>query len=247
MDEKVRHSYLEAMGIQLWYPRVELRSAKPSPLRRLPSPAGEVEDRVPMQQADVKAVKAKADIASVLSGRKAVVVSNGDKKPSREVHEGVTPFKLCLFHSKAACCVIFEVPLQDKELDPRHLRLVEDINRALGSDKHKKTVVFQQWPMIKNRNVPQSDADARVVIQRRLNQLIGDSATKVVIMGDVAARYLPVEAGSLKYSEVLSAAERSKSVATVTLGIDELLQDPIQKRGVWIKIESLMQLDESNA
>lgn len=247
MDEKVRHSYLKAMGIQLWYPRVELRSAKPSPLRRLPDPVGEVKDRVPMQQADAKAVKAKADITGGLSSRKAAVVSNGDKRSSKEVNQGITPFKLCLFHSKPACCLIFEVPLQDKELDPRRLRLVEDINRALGSDKHETTVVFQQWPMIKNRDVPQSDADARVVIQRRLNQLIGDSATKVVIMGDVAARYLPVEAGLLVCSEVLSAAERSKSVATVTLGIDELLQDPIQKRDVWIKIESLIPPDESNA
>lgn len=236
MDENVRHSYLKAMGIQLWYPRRELPNAKPGPLRTLTNPVGEVEDRNPLQKADVTAATAKADIARVLSG----AASNGDELCPSAPIERATPFKLCLF-TNPSCCVIFEVPLSVTELGSKHLRLVGDISRALGSANQECTITFQQWPMIQNDHGAKSDADAQFVLQRRLKRLIGDTATKLLIMGKVSARYLPVEDQTLRLREDLS-ADFSNTVAATTQGIDDLLQDPIQKRDVWAKIESLKEL-----
>ena len=227
MDERIRHTYLKSMGIQLWYPRLVLPNAKPSPQRRLISPVGEARNR--MRKTDVTASQAKEDIAGVLSGGHAPIVSNDLKSPGAGTGD-VTRFKLCLFYTEPGCCVVFEVPLQYMELDSRRLKLVEDISQALGSHRQKKTVVFQQWPMIKTRNVIQSDADAQVVVQEKLSQLIGDRRNTVVIMGEGAARYLPVEAGALKLREDLSAVDVSKTVAGVNPGVEEMLQGPIQKR-----------------
>ena len=243
MDERTRHTYLKAMGIQLWSARVVLPNSKPGPQRRLIEPTRDVDDRNSMRKSDETAVRAKAGIAGVPSG-KADTVSNGDNRPPPAVMAGATPFQICLFHSEPGNCVICEVPVQLSELDAGRRRLVEDICRALGSETNKNTVVYQQWPMVRNRNVTQSDTDAQVVIQEKLDKRIRAGATKVVIMGEVAARYLPVESRTLKYRENRTAD--NTVVAAVTVGIDELLQDPIQKRDLWGKLESLLQTDQAD-
>jgi len=244
MDDKKRRSYLESMGIQLWFPKVELPNAKPGPLRRPTIPVEEVSASDPETEPGSTGVRMKADATGTRSGSGTDPSTGDDNKVSAVVAENVEPFKLCMVYSDPGICVAFEIPLQDRELNSRYLTLVEDISSVLGSRNPKRTIAFQQWPIIQNRNVPQSEVDALLVIQGKLKQLIGDTPTKLVIMGNVAARYLSAEARNFKYKQNQHVADFSNTVAVVTQGIDELLQDPIQKRNVWTKINPLINADE---
>jgi hypothetical protein len=235
MDETRRRSYLNAMGIQLWHPRIDLPNARPSPVCRLVQPVGEVKDRDPGEQANV-AIKSRVEFSAVLPDNPAV---RGDGRAGPVVVQEVAPFKLCLFYADPGSCLAFDVPLQTVQLDARRLRLVEDISRALGSDNQKSTIVFQQWPMIQNRDVPQPEEDARLVIQRKLKQLIGQTSTKLLIMGKVAARYLPIAVGTVDHGENPPAVGIDNTVTAVVPGIDELLQAPLEKKRVWAALESL--------
>lgn len=125
------------------------------------------------------------------------------------------------------CLMIFDLAEPVETLASEHQSLLDDLALSIGVATTQRQLYREDWSR-------SSRGDPSQVLRKRVGQLIGDSSTCLVVMGEVARRLLFGEqTGAMKTTRFLGRR------AIAVMGVDVLLKDPISKRSLWPKMQEL--------
>lgn len=125
------------------------------------------------------------------------------------------------------CLMIFDLAEPVATLASEHQRLLNDLALSIGIATAQTQLFREDWSRL-------SSGDPSKVIRERVGQLIGDSNTCLVVMGEVARRLLFGEqTGAMKATSFLGRS------AIAVMGLETLLKDPISKRSLWPIMQKL--------
>lgn len=233
MDEYRRLAYLEAMGVDSYFPIFRLPGAKPSERCALPAVAEEVAGRAADTVVDVATDSAPAEpqkrtapnLGGLLEseGRSA---SKPAPTPEPEPAEEAPRFALRLIHTD--CGFLLVDSLSETVSEKRLLRFVSNLLLAVTrqQDIRLSTAVFR-WPMAENPLLDNGEAAAREALHAGITANIERHSVRwLILMGEPAAAYLDVD---------------ELAVAAVTLPAPvEVFRDPQRKRDIWEKLKVLV-------
>ncbi len=253
MNELQRQAYLEAMGVEHYFPRFQLPGALPSARCELPvaapvAPAVEavVEAMVPPVEQSVPAVTPAAgggaQAAQALLG--AAVTALEPARPSAPAASAAKPararpvesasaaeiprFALTVARSQCGILIVDDglTPEQDYA---EYLRLLQNILIAVGAGPQALQLDPFVWPMMKSARVDQSAMAAQQTLAAYIDkQVQALSVRYLLVMGETPRRYLP-------------ASEPSGPLRLETPGAGRLLTEPGLKRQLWQELLPLRQ------
>ena len=234
MNERQRQAYLQAMGVDQYFPRVELPGALPSSLRE--TPALLLEDEAVAEfdapvsgsqpKPDLQQIKASMQVVGGNAG--AVPAAQPVNKPKRsepvEAASDIPNFALTIARTESGILILDE-GLSAEQDYTEYLRLLQNILLAVGAGQQAIQLDPFLWPMVQNAQIDQSETAARQTLSAYLSKLIDDLSIRyLLVMGDTAEQYLaPVD--SLLLVKTVSALH--------------MLANPELKRQAWSDLQVL--------
>ncbi len=252
-QEKLRQSYLTAMGIQAWYPRFELTNAlAPRPFDWCEEDAQAADDKniaVPTQQsaqptADYSPTRP-ADILGQFTTP--ATPAPTQPNPAKPLTVSLSKFRLLIQSVSDECLVVAEMPHSGlNQFSRYHRRLLNDILRALTLPHSNNHSVREfVWPMAEKRGLlstlSQDDSAAADAVDAYLNNQYGLSRRKVVLLlGQSAARFV---LNPQKNFEQLRGISKNKANQwfAVSHSLNELMKQPVLKKEAWQDLAPLIE------
>lgn len=238
LNELQRQAYLDAMGVDVYYPRLKLVGAKASVQCEMPvlakiaaSPA------VKSVQADTARVERLASVSELLD----IAVNNESViEPAAPALKGSveeTPsFNLSVTVIPGSLLVVDDCgPEQLRSRD--YQALLQNIVIALGLDKPVINSQPFQWPEAMKGHNDQSPNAAGQALQAYLARQMELGETRyLLVMGDAASQF----ALNTTVAEGVLAAHGDQSVQQlVTLSACRMLTEPELKRDLWQQLQPL--------
>ncbi len=275
LSEHRRQAYLDAMGIQVWFPRVELPYAMPArsfegitdalPAARLaPMENTGPQEACELQTASTaRKVPGSSDIfhrmglAELLPAESSAKMPEIQRSPPVEekVEEkvektGAAPqFRLVVVPLGQHHLAITEMPYTGlNQFSRYHLRLLQDIARALQLPAPRQQFREFTWPLSKGAVqggllslISQNDRAAAEAVGAFLQNQFGLSRQHVILLfGQAAARFV-IDSGKPfdTLRGVQSGLFDNQQVA-VTYSLNELMKIPALKASAWIDLQPLL-------
>lgn len=263
-----RLAYLKALGIESWYAPTPLPGALPSPELDWMMYSGEALPEVIADETNTESVSdfsqtdsvsldegaevsfdaAKLDATTSSSSRENLSnqqrdIPQPDVKPEA-VSSNSTPlvFTLHVTHIEGKGVILAD--LQDPEapgFSSEEFHLMDALLFALGWDQAKSINTLFKWPYTPNKNIPQGTVEANQAISAYLRNLIGDSDSRLVLLGQhamevVSGKFGEFEAVIKASNEEFSDAERN----LVSYSLNEFINKPSLKKHLWQRLSCLM-------
>lgn len=240
LNELQRQAYLGAMGVEVYYPRLQLVAAKPSVQCEMPvlvdvaTPAG-----VKPAQADTRRGEGLASVNELLD----IVVKNNPETESKAVPVKARPQDTPSFNLSVT--VIQGSLLVVDDCAPDHLRsrdyqaLLYNIVNALGLGQQVINSQSFQWPEAMKGHNDHSPAAAGQALQAYLARQLELGETRyLLIMGDAARRF----AVNTELADGVLAPHTDHQVQQLlTLSACRMLGEPELKRDLWQQLQPLYQ------
>lgn len=237
MNELHRQAYLDAIGVDSYFPRAVLPGALPSPQCLIEIKAPELTaDAIAEQQNAAASAKTSSAVKDVMASMGFSQDTNQKPVPAKKVEQPtaqptanvpeadsktVPEFSLQLLVGERFCLLAKAVP--DSQAQPYHQMLV-NILFALGEQSQTQIFPFS-WPMINSSAVDQSLPIATEALDTYVNDKVEKKT--LIILGD-AVKYLSLaEKGAAK----LHAAAGYNYL--ITGCAVEAFTKPALKRGIW--------------
>ncbi|WP_067584852.1 hypothetical protein [Endozoicomonas ascidiicola] len=273
--EQLRQGYLDAMGIQTWYPRVQLLNAQaPRPfdwiqedVRALKneaatstepvaqhtiSPSREpTPDYTPTRAADILGQFLPPAPEQPATEEKAAL-TNTTPEPVKSVNTVVSKFRLIVQPVTDECLVVAEMPHSGLNQFSRfHQRLLDDILRALNVTTDQAPT-FREfvWPMADNRGLlsrmNQDDHSAADAVRAFLNNQYGLSRRRtILLLGQSAARFVLDPEKDFDHLRGIQQGNQPNQYFAVTYGLNELMKQSVLKREAWQDISPLLTISRT--
>lgn len=251
MLEQARLSYLEAMGVANWVPRVELPNAAQRAPADIPySPEQAVSEDTKILEAFVSPAGSPKEASESLRKRipipvprpgvaakapRAPVITEAEPEPVERATPAapVSPFYMQLWLA-GPCALLIETEEPGMESSSPTFRLLNDILRAADLPAPPRLYADFHWPLTRNRQLDHSAVAAsqglQAFIQARLESqyigYIGCFGSHTVLLSDPDAEPIAALAGRVESIEQLPPAWFSPS-------LEELMRSPEAKRRLW--------------
>lgn len=265
MNELKRQAYLQAMGIQTYFPRQQLPGAKPSPvydfpvvsavLPELAESNGPKESKVERKASGLDAVEELRSRAP--AARKATVtpIRQGRQEPENQnaadatvEQEDSLRFTLRYYRINERLAVLDEVPEQgSRQLNEESLTLMQAILKALGQDGFEPNASAEEfsWPLqggYSMKNTPRIEAAKAIAGFLQMRKETDGFSNLLVFAGQVEDVLLQFDANNSARD-----FESSKGYyITVTHSLASMLAVSTLKRDVWQHLQNLRKRIESS-
>ena len=246
MNELQRQAYLEAMGIDSYFPRVQLPGALASPVcdmseaavSETPQQAAiaaanseEQHTTIPPSPPPVKSAEGPRAAQAVLGNVVDDIAKHRPPTPAKpkrseavESASDIPHFALTIAKSQSGILIIDDGIQPDQDYT-EYLRLLQNILFAVGAGKQALQLDPFVWPMMKTAQFDQSAEAARQTLSVYINKLIEDLSVRyVLVMGEQAQSYI-------------TANDQVSCIHTLS-GL-RLLSEPALKRQVWQDLQPL--------
>tara|TARA_B110000858_G_scaffold198436_1_gene264977 strand:+ start:24198 stop:25016 length:819 start_codon:yes stop_codon:yes gene_type:complete len=272
MNERKRQAYLEAMDIQVYFPRQQLPGAKPSPVYDFPavsSVLSELDELAESNQTQT-AISAKSEskangLAAIEelrsrppAARKATVtpIRQATELPKSEIEtdadlgqENSLSFTLRYYRINERLAVLDEVPLQgSRQLSEASLSLMQAILKALGQqglESPPKAEEFS-WPLQSGysmKNSPKIEAAKAISGFLQMRKETDGFTNLLVFAGQVEDVFLQFDVNKSARD-----FESSKDYfITVTHSLASMLAVSTLKRDVWQHLQALRKRIDSSS
>lgn len=254
MNELQRQTYMQAMGVDCYVPRLVLPGAKASVLCQLPElPAVPATDSVsngaalvPQDQPSVAtSVNSNAAMQALLDDN----FLTDKKKPVKQQTESgqirnrtnrelIKPPSFALTVTSVSRLMLIDETAPTDINPADYLRYLHNILFALGVSGADISTVPFSWPMVSNPNVDQSEAAARQTLQAFLNkQVVQSNIHFVVAMGEVATQFVadaPISTGQIVKHEAMPVP------LIFTQSAVRSMIDPTLKATIWHDLQPLL-------
>lgn len=240
MNERQRQTYLQAMGVDQYFPRVVLPGALPSSLCEVPAlpveaetiaqvgaiTQAEVQTSKPQPAPNLQQIKASMQIVGGNVGN--VAAAQPVNKPVRsepvEAASDIPHFALTIAKTESGILILDE-GLSAEQDYTEYLRLLQNMLLAVGAGQQAIQLDPFVWPMVQNGQIDQSEMAAKQTLSAYLSKLIDDLSVRyLLVMGNTAEQYLaPVESVLL-----------IKTVSAL-----QMLATPTLKRQAWDDLQVL--------
>jgi hypothetical protein len=248
LSESQRLEYLKALGIESYFPRMQLPGAPESSLVILEDPAETIQETAPVSES----VPAKLILkAAPLSGEPATPISAKEEHvdtpaPATGVkHRAREEIRLQLLCIRAGSnlAILNALPhLGPGQLSARHKTLLTSLLAALGipaEDMEVESKPFT-WPMVTGLHVDNSARAAAIALLAYLQQKQSDwSFGRLLVMGENALQPVFITSEEDKDSSAGPSLDHGKWKFALTRSLDELLQHPELKKESWMRIRTL--------
>ncbi|OED50487.1 hypothetical protein ACH42_01085, partial [Endozoicomonas sp. (ex Bugula neritina AB1)] len=266
ITEQSRQDYLDAMGIQTWFPRTVLPNALPhrefdfsDELDDAP-PLPELSAREAMQALGLPEIpdtsdtetKTPAPIAEVTPLHPTLVTTGAKAEPSSTTiikranpEPATSKFRLVTLAPNDDCLVIAEMPHSGLNQFTRfHLRLLNDILRAIGHTSTTKAPMSEFiWPMGNTGlmgQMDQSDSSAADAVCAYLSNQFGLARRKVVLLfGSAAARFVIDPTRHFDELRGVQPGMHVEQLFAVSHGLNQLMKLPSLKAEAWRDLQPL--------
>lgn len=276
-QERVRQDYLEAMGIQTWFPRCQLPNAQP------PRPFDWIEEEAATWQqeqasADSPALMLKSEpqgpAASYRRPRASDILSQAhidDAPEEAKVSEkaevaierprslqgipAVSKFRLVIQVVNDDCLVVAEMPHSGLDQFTRfHQHLLNDILRALNiiPDSAKTASGEFVWPLPERRGlmgkINKDDHSAMEAVCAFLSNQYGFARRKtVLLLGRAAARFVVHPEKSFEDLRGVQQGVHGDQYFATTYSLNELMKLPRHKAEAWIDLVPLLRTHQAES
>lgn len=243
MNETQRQAYLNAMGVDVYYPRLQLVGARLSQQCEMPvvavapSPAAPVPAR-----ADPKARKSPINVSELLdtpARQKPVAAQDLLPANSGQVNAGeqaLPVFSLSVTVIKGSLLLVDDCPVELHK-QREYKQLLHNIVFALGLGKQAIECQSFQWPEAMRGHHARDAAAAREALQSYLaRQLEISEARYLLLMGEAPGLF----AVNTELTEaVLMPHEHAPVQLLPTLSASRMLREPELKRQLWQQLQPL--------
>jgi hypothetical protein len=239
LNELQRQAYLGAMGVEVYYPRLQLMGAKPSLQCEMPVLAEAAPPGVKPAQDGTGRVERLASVSELLD----IAVKNDSgvepKATSAKTQPEETPsFNLSVSVIQGSLLVV-------DDCDPGQLHsrdyqvLLQNIVNALGLGQQAINSQSFQWPEAMKGHNDQSPAAAGQALQAYLARQLELGETRyLLIMGGAARRF----AVNTELADGVLAPHGDQAVQQLlTLSACRMLSEPELKRDLWQQLQPLYQ------
>ena len=262
VQEQVRQDYLEAMGIQPWFPRCQLPNALP------PRPFDWISEDVEAWQNEqgtpTPSTPSSEEVGPAANGYRRLRVSDilsqahieddskstpaDNKKPEPEEKKvkprrgapATSKFRLVVQAVSDECLIVAEMPHSGLNQFTRfHQNLLNDILRALKLTVDLPPSIREfVWPISENRGLmsqlDQDDSAAADAVCAFLSNQFGLTHHKIVILlGQAAARFVIEPDKNFDELRGIQKGMHPKQIFAVSHGLNELMKLPQLKAEAW--------------
>ncbi|WP_448217950.1 hypothetical protein [Endozoicomonas sp. 2B-B] len=263
ISEQTRQHYLDAMGIQTWFPSQILPNALPP--RAFDFPEEEPVEAYKPGQLTVSSHPSSAPLSEGATGASSAkdllgissrVETKQDPEPAPSVKQNIiteprpieiSKFRLVTLAANEHCLVVAEMPHSGLNQFSRfHLRLLSDILRAIQLPAGSETLPFSEfvWPLGNAglmEHLSQDDSAAADAVCAYLSNQFGLARRKVVLLfGQAAARFVIDPSRQFNDLRGLQTGLHSNQYFIVTHGLNELMKLPALKSEVWQDISPII-------
>lgn len=254
MNEQQRQAYLEAMGIQVYYPRQPLKNARPSPAYEWPEPepanAGAAAEQRPVgDHAGSGPARVVVDLDDSRRRRRQsqvdapVAADQPDARSDAGSAEPALRFRLTYSQPVPGLAVLSEQPLERTADSPEVSQLLHNILLALAVDNAAENRQVEQfnWPL--SEAMPAGEATAE-----HARQALGgfitmrqqrDGFTNLLVFSSRLAELLPGAARGQTSGDF--PARKIHCQVTCVESLYAMLSLPELKKDVWRQLQPLRQ------
>jgi hypothetical protein len=250
LPEALRREYLRALGIESYFPRVQLPCAPESALVGLVDPSAVMAEPAhpesPQDEPSARPVPEKPApaIRPAPAARQetAPTTPAETQKPVRQREE--IRLKLLCIRAGNDLAVINAMPHAGQGLlSPRHSALLVNLLKAAGiavENLQSEDKPFN-WPMVTGLHVDNSKRAAATALSAYLQQKLADwQCNKLLVMGEeVVGRLFGQDNPGEDDAASVPSLENGKWQLVYTRSLDELLQRPTLKKETWMQIRKL--------
>ncbi len=276
-QERIRQDYLQAMGIQTWFPRCQLPNALP------PRPFDWItEDAVDWEQAQRQtsnetltsqrsSEKINTDFsrprASDILGQAHIddepegivsvekTAAKAETPKSLQGLPATSKFRLVVQAVNEDCLVIAEMPHSGLDQFTRfHQRLLNNILLALNITPDQASVTSGEfvWPLAQRRGllaqINQDDLSAAEAVCAFLSNQYGFARRKTVLMlGQAAARFVIDPEKKFEDLRGIQLGTSAGQHYAVTHSLNELMKLPQHKQEAWQDLAPLLQINPAKS
>ncbi|WP_062262033.1 hypothetical protein [Endozoicomonas arenosclerae] len=259
INERTRQNYLDAMGIQTWFPRQILPNALPPREFDFPEEEPESLTQVSVSEPGESSSLPETSNIGVSTAKDLLGISTGiTAKPKTEEKPEAKPiaeakpvetskFRLVTLPANEHCLVVAEMPLSGLNQFSRfHQRLLNDILRAIKMPAESDSLPFSEfiWPLGNiglMEHLSQDDSAAADAVCAYLSNQFGLARRKVVLLfGQAAARFVIDPNRSFSDLRGLQKGLHSDQHFVVTHGLNELMKLPALKSEAWQDIAPII-------
>ena len=266
ITEQSRQDYLDAMGIQTWFPRTVLPNALAHRDFDFPETTEESDEAPELSAREAMLVlglpehQEPPEPAPVAPARPTLVVtpeSAGAEAPTTPRKNKPAPatsqFRLVTLAPDDECLVIAEMPHSGLNQFSRfHMRLLTDILRSIQySSRPDMSVNEFVWPLGNMGLIGQMDQDdqsAADAVCAYLSNQFGLARRKLVLLfGPAAARFVIDPERSFEELKGVQPGLHAEQHFAVSHGLNELMKLPNLKADVWKDLKPLLTLQQPAA
>lgn len=248
LTESQRLEYLQVLGIDSYFPRIQLPGAPVSDLV-MPAPAIKEElaaDNAPvhepapaLKEAPPPRPPARPAAPQHSSAETSAPVAAEKPRAREEIR-----LQLLCIRAGADLAILNALPhMGAGQLGARHKALLTSLLGALGIGSESIEVESKPftWPMVTGLHVDNSPRAAATALLAYLQQKQSDwSFGKLLVMGENALHPVFISADDAEESPAGPAIDHGKWKLAQTRSLDELLQHPELKKEAWKRIRTLL-------
>jgi len=124
---------------------------------------------------------------------------------------------------------------------PMHQRLLQRIAEAMGVSDQQGLPQFLSWPMLASKTLNQGPEEARRSVERLLSYQLTPDITRVLLLGEPAARWVLAREEPLEQLRGLPFTLKPGVRVVASHSLSELLQLPEYKADLWRDLQPLYQ------
>ena len=268
ITEQTRQDYLDAMGIQTWFPRVVLPNALPHREFDAPEPPElqEAPQELSAQEAmlalglpethsepePVKETPPRPSMVTTPSDAAAKEAPKPDTTEKRKPTPATSKFRLVALAPNDECLVIAEMPHSGLNQFSRfHHRLLNDILRSIHikpqPEPHMSEFVWPLGNVGLMGHMDQGDTAAADAVCAFLSNQFGLSRRKLVLLfGAAAARFVIDPERTFEDLRGLQTGLHAQQYFVASHGLNELMKLPSLKAETWKDLQALLSATPTN-
>ncbi|MFW1676639.1 hypothetical protein ACFVYJ_02500 [Pontibacter sp. JAM-7] len=259
---RLKHQYLEAMGVTSWLPRCQLPGAAPSAdwVKDFRYPGPDIPFTSPassgIQQPDQAeprpASGARAALAALGAAPDAAVEVKSVSPPVQQspdqaesglaavpVAEDITPtFKLAFFRV-GNCLVVDSLPPQGGAFSATYQRLARAIVHSLQLQGETSEPDLMPWPMFASKTLDQRWPEAAKSVAYKLHKELQQPTRAVLLCGEAAAQMVLQRQDALDELQGILFSLPTSAKAIAGPSLSELMHVPGAKKTLWQALQPL--------
>jgi hypothetical protein len=248
LTESQRLEYLQVLGIDSYFPRIQMPGA---PVSELVMPAPVIQEELAADNAPVdehapalkKAPPPRQPDRPAPSQRNSAATPAPVAAEKPRAREEIRLQLLCI-RAGTDLAILNALPYMGPgQLGPRHHALLTSLLGALGIDSENIEVESKPftWPMVTGLHVDNSPRAAATALLAYLQQKQSDwSFGKLLVMGEKAMHPVFTAVDDEEESSARPSIGQGKWKLSQTRSLDELLQHPELKKEAWKCIRTLL-------